>query len=176
MFLYTFFQIRREGCYYVIPVCFGNRGICKLSDFGYYICCLGQWGFSFEPLQKKGSIDYNWSLHHDVNSRLYYGARGLPVGILQVDDLASAIYLFLNKKAVYRLYNVRIWFGYFYKKMAQLVQEIVGHKGKIQWDISKPDGTPGKLLNTCRVNSEGWEYQIELRKGIYKSYKWYLDQ
>jgi len=55
-----------------------------------------------------------------------------------------------------------------------VIAEIVGFEGQIQWDSSKPDGTPRKLLDTSKINSLGWEPQISLRDGIESTYKWYL--
>ncbi|MEI6038409.1 MAG: GDP-L-fucose synthase, partial [Actinomycetes bacterium] len=54
--------------------------------------------------------------------------------------------------------------------------QIVGFEGHIQWDSSKPDGTPRKLLDTTKINSLGWKPSISLRDGIESTYRWYLSQ
>ena len=57
--------------------------------------------------------------------------------------------------------------------LAQLIQDIVGAKGEIQWDSSKPDGTPKRKLDMTRLNGLGWASSISLLDGIQKTYKWY---
>ena len=47
-----------------------------------------------------------------------------------------------------------------------MVADVIGYKGEIKWDSSKPDGTPRKLLNVGLINSLGWKASIDLRKGI----------
>ena len=60
------------------------------------------------------------------------------------------------------------------KDLANLVAEVVGYEGSIEWDISKPDGTPRKLLDISKIQSLGWQPKIELREGIKSTYEWYL--
>ena len=62
------------------------------------------------------------------------------------------------------------------KDLAKLVAEVVGYKGTIKWDTSKPDGTPRKLLNVGLVNSLGWKASIDLRKGLESVYDNYLEE
>jgi len=54
-----------------------------------------------------------------------------------------------------------------------LVAEVVGYRGKIVWDRSRPDGTPQKLLDLSRLNALGWFPKTDLRKGIERTYRWY---
>ena len=55
-------------------------------------------------------------------------------------------------------------------ELAQMVKEVVGFEGQLQFDISKPDGTPRKLLDVSRIHALGWKHQIELRDGISQVY------
>jgi GDP-L-fucose synthase len=55
-----------------------------------------------------------------------------------------------------------------------MIAQIVGFEGQIQWDSSKPDGTPRKLLDTTKINSLGWKPAISLRDGIERTYRWSL--
>jgi GDP-L-fucose synthase len=57
-----------------------------------------------------------------------------------------------------------------------MVAEIVGFEGTIEFDASKPDGTPRKLLDVSRIQSLGWKAKIGLAEGIKSSYDWYLRQ
>jgi GDP-L-fucose synthase len=61
------------------------------------------------------------------------------------------------------------------RELAETIQEIVGHKGSIEWDASKPDGTPRKLLDVSKLKQEGWQAKIELKNGIIKTYDWFLE-
>jgi len=59
------------------------------------------------------------------------------------------------------------------KELAEIIKNIVGFKGEIDWGSSKLDGTPQKLLNVDRLHKLGWENKIELEKGIKRDYHWY---
>ena len=54
-----------------------------------------------------------------------------------------------------------------------LISEIVGFNGKIEYDSTKPDGTPRKLMDVSRLNSLGWKYKTELKEGIIKAYNFF---
>jgi GDP-L-fucose synthase len=55
-----------------------------------------------------------------------------------------------------------------------MIQIITGHTGKICWDITKPDGTPKKLLDVSKIHNIGWKHSIELFEGLQNTYKWFL--
>jgi GDP-L-fucose synthase len=59
------------------------------------------------------------------------------------------------------------------KELAELIKETVGFSGSIEWDSSKPDGTPRKLLDVSRITKLGWKAQISLKDGIASTYEWY---
>lgn len=61
------------------------------------------------------------------------------------------------------------------KDLAEIVKNIVGHKGGINWDTSKPDGTPRRKMDTSRMENLGWKHKIELENGILETYKWFLE-
>ena len=61
------------------------------------------------------------------------------------------------------------------RELAALVAEVVGFEGDVQWDATKPDGTPRKLLDVSRLSALGWQAQIGLRQGISETYAWYLE-
>ncbi len=61
------------------------------------------------------------------------------------------------------------------KELAHLIADIVGFKGEIVFDTSKPDGTPRKLLDVSKIKSLGWKPATELRNGLEKTYRWYLE-
>jgi GDP-L-fucose synthase len=94
---------------------------------------------------------------------------------LFVDDLAQAVIFALENKLSSHLYNVGSGKDVTIKELAETIQNIVGHKGEIRWDSSKPDGTPRKLMDVSKMKSLGWEYSTELDSGIQKTYNWFLD-
>jgi GDP-L-fucose synthase len=62
------------------------------------------------------------------------------------------------------------------KDLAYIIKNIVGYKGKIIFDITKPEGNPRKLLNTSRINNLGFKARISLKNGLAKTYKEFLRQ
>jgi GDP-L-fucose synthase len=59
-------------------------------------------------------------------------------------------------------------------ELADLVREVVGFKGKIEYDASKPDGTPRKLMDVSKLSESGWEAKTSLREGLTRAYQSYL--
>jgi GDP-L-fucose synthase len=93
---------------------------------------------------------------------------------LHVDDVARAVWFTLNNEMQYDLYNVGTGKDITIKELALTIQKITGHKGEIQWDTTKPDGTPRKLMDVSRMKEAGWTYNIELEDGIRSTYEWFL--
>ena len=60
-------------------------------------------------------------------------------------------------------------------ELAELIRELVGYKGGISYDTTKPDGTPRKLLDVSKLRGLGWEAKTPLRKGIEQTYGWFLN-
>ena len=95
---------------------------------------------------------------------------------MYVDDLADAlVHLMLNYSDEIHV-NMGTGKDLAIGELAEIVKEVVGFKGKIVNDLSKPDGTPRKLLDVSRLESTGWKYKTELKEGIEKVYKWYLER
>ena len=94
---------------------------------------------------------------------------------LFVDDLADAVAFVLENKLIDDFYNVGTGNDISIKNLAEKIQNIVGHKGSIFWDTSKPDGTPRKLLDISKMKNLGWESSTDLEEGIKKTYQWFLD-
>ena len=93
---------------------------------------------------------------------------------MYVNDLADAlVHLMLNYSNEIHV-NMGTGKDLSIGELAQIVKEVVGYEGKIVNDLTKPDGTPRKLLDVSRLEATGWKYKTELRDGIEKVYKWYL--
>jgi len=100
---------------------------------------------------------------------------------LFVEDLADAILFLLENVNAEDLYekgvthlNVGTGKDISIDDLAKLIADIVGFKGNIVHDVTKPDGTPRKLLDVSRINYLGWKYKTELRVGISKTYEFFL--
>jgi GDP-L-fucose synthase len=61
------------------------------------------------------------------------------------------------------------------RQLAETVRDVVGFKGELIFDTSKPDGTPRKLLDVSRLNALGWKAGIDLREGIESTYRWFIE-
>ena len=93
---------------------------------------------------------------------------------LYVDDLADLCVFLMNHYSGNETVNAGTGKEISIKDLANLVAEIVGYNGEIRWDISKPNGTPRKLLDVSKANGLGWKYQIELEEGIRFAYEDFL--
>jgi GDP-L-fucose synthase len=85
---------------------------------------------------------------------------------LHVDDLARACLLLLERYDDPMPVNVGVGTDLSIRELAELVASVVGYDGAIEWDTSKPDGTPRKLLDVSRLRSLGWEPSIALPDGV----------
>jgi GDP-L-fucose synthase len=109
------------------------------------------------------------------HSKVTLWGSGSPMReFLHVDDLGQAVLFALEHKLEENLYNVGSGSDLTIKALADIIQRVVGHKGEIQWDNSKPDGTPKKLMDSSKLNVKGWSSTIDLEKGIKMTYDWFL--
>ncbi|WP_139007364.1 GDP-L-fucose synthase family protein [Arthrobacter crystallopoietes] len=92
---------------------------------------------------------------------------------LHVDDMAAACLHLLENYDGPDQVNVGTGIDVTIKELAEIVAETVGFKGTIDWDTSKPDGTPQKLLDVTKLASAGWEANIDLVEGIRNTVLWY---
>jgi len=93
---------------------------------------------------------------------------------LHVDDLAPACLLLLGKYDSPEIINVGCGEDISTRELAELICDIVGFKGELSWDATKPQGTPRKLLDITKLRALGWEPSIPLRDGIARTYEWFL--
>ena len=94
---------------------------------------------------------------------------------LFVDDLADACLFLMENYNDNQFINVGSGTDITIKELAELVAEIVGYKGEIIWDTSKPNGTPKKMVDVSKIKSLGWNYKTELKDGIKLTYKNFCD-
>ena len=92
---------------------------------------------------------------------------------LHVDDLGQAVLFVLENELNEHLYNVGTGLDLTIKDLAELIQSKVGHQGEILWDSTKPDGTPRKLMDNSKIQTQGWKAQIQLSTGVETVYNWF---
>ena len=94
---------------------------------------------------------------------------------LYVDDLANLCVFLMNNYSGSETVNAGTGKELTIKELTELVARIIGYVGRIEWDATKPNGTPRKLLDVSKASSLGWTYKTELEDGIIKSYKDFLE-
>jgi len=117
---------------------------------------------------------------HDAKQR---GDTVLPVWgsgnprreLMHVDDMADACVFVMEQGIGAGLYNVGTGTDVTIRELAETVKRVVGFDGKLEFDPSKPDGTPRKLLNVDRLAGLGWRAKLSLEEGIRSTYAWYLE-
>jgi len=104
---------------------------------------------------------------------------------LYVDDMAEASLFVLeidektyqtNTESMLSHINVGTGIDVTIREMAETMKEVVGFKGEITFDITKPDGAPRKLIDIFRISNMGWKYSVNLKDGLGRVYEWYLDK
>ena len=118
---------------------------------------------------------------HDAKTRgdasvTLWGTGAPKREFLHSDDLGRACLFLLENYDGDVALNVGFGEDISILQLAELIQATVGFQGKIEWDSSKPDGTPRKLLDVNRIRDLGWSPSISLEDGIRTTYKWYLSQ
>jgi GDP-L-fucose synthase len=89
---------------------------------------------------------------------------------LHVRDAARAVVFAIENDLDETLYNVGTGEDLSIRELAELIRQITGHRGKIEWDTDKPDGTPRKLMDISRLHNRGWKHTISLEEGIRDTY------
>jgi len=104
---------------------------------------------------------------------------------LYVDDMAAASLFVLkldektyqdNTKSMLSHINVGTGVDVTIRELAETMKEVVGFKGRLVFDTTKPDGAPRKLIDVSRLSNMGWKYSIDLKDGLSKTYQWYLEK
>jgi GDP-L-fucose synthase len=95
---------------------------------------------------------------------------------LHVDDLAEACFLCMKDYDSSDPINVGTGEDVTTKELSNIISKVVGYPGETEWDSSKPNGTPRKVLDIGKIKSLGWEPKISLKDGIESTYEWYKNQ
>lgn len=115
---------------------------------------------------------------HDAKTRgdasvTLWGSGSPKREFLHSDDLGRACVFLLENYDEDVAINVGVGQDIPIKELAELIKNVVGFEGSIEWDSSKPDGTPRKLLDVSRITALGWEPTISLEDGIKSTYAWF---
>jgi GDP-L-fucose synthase len=122
------------------------------------------------------------ALLRKVHEAKVAGAAEVPVWgsgtprreFLHVADLASACCFLLEHYDSPEIVNVGCGEDVTIRELVETICEVVGFRGALKFDPSKPDGTPRKLLDTAKLRALGWKPRVELRDGIRQTYDWFL--
>ena len=145
-------------------------GISSMSSNEQIIKTLGKYGIHYD-INKSNSKVALWGTGKAMREFLY------------VDDMAFAsIFVLELDKKIYdshtkpSLSHINIGTGVDISifELAQNIKNIVGYKGEISFDATKPDGTARKLIDTSRLSRMGWSFSVSLDEGLKKTYNWYL--
>ena len=168
--------------------------LAKISGLKYCEYLNGQYGtdyISVMPTNLYGPND-NYHLEHShvlpALIRRFHEAKiegkecvacwgdGTPLReFLYVDDLANLCVFLMNNYSGNETVNAGTGKELTIRELTELVAKIVGYTGRIEWDVTKPNGTPRKLLDVSKATALGWTYKTELEDGIRKSYRDFLE-
>jgi GDP-L-fucose synthase len=95
---------------------------------------------------------------------------------LHVSDLAEAVLLLLNNYKENEPVNIGVGQDLSIMELANLIKKVVGFKGEIYWDQTKPNGTPRKLLDISKLKNLGWAPKIDLIQGVTSTYEWFVSE
>lgn len=107
----------------------------------------------------------------DAHKVVLWGTGAPLREFLHVDDLADACFFLMQHFSEAGFVNIGTGTDISIKDLALMIAEIVGYKGGLEYDLSKPDGTPRKLMDVTKLSDLGWEAQLSLKKGIEQVYQ-----
>ena len=118
---------------------------------------------------------FHEAVHSDATAVTCWGTGRPRREFLHVDDMAAACLHLLEHYDDPSPVNLGVGEDQTIADIAQAVADTVGYSGAIEWDTTKPDGTPQKLLDVSRMRELGWSAQIDLPGGLATTYRWFLD-
>lgn len=112
-----------------------------------------------------------------ASSLTLWGSGAPRREFIHADDIASACLALLTSNTDDLSLPVNVGTGYDFsiRELAEHIAQVVGFEGAIEWDTSKPDGAPRKLLDSSRIQSFGWSPTIDFKRGLAETYRWYLE-
>jgi GDP-L-fucose synthase len=110
-------------------------------------------------------------------SRVVVWGSGKPLReFLHVDDLAKGVLFCLDNYDDYEPINCGAGEEFSIREIAEKIQKVVGYKGEISFDSTKPDGAPRKLMHSGKIRELGWKPNINIEEGLSSTYEWFVQQ
>ena len=113
---------------------------------------------------------------NNQNEVIVWGTGKPKREFLYVDDLADACIHLMNNYSNEMHVNVGTGEDIEINKLVNIIKDVIGFEGEITNDLTKPDGTPRKLLDVKLLHQTGWKHKVDLKQGIRIVYRWYLEQ
>jgi GDP-L-fucose synthase len=110
------------------------------------------------------------------NQVILWGTGKPQRELMEVDDFARALTLVINNYDEEETINIGVGIDQTISDIALITKNVVGFRGEIVWDESKPNGTPKKLLDISKLKRLGFEPELNLKEGVAQTYKWFLEQ
>ncbi len=174
---------------HVMPALIRKLYICTLLEANNYADAAKNLGLSSDSKQEiLGAVAKYGISMNDSGVTLSVWGSGTPYReFLHVDDMADACVFVMNNvnfsdvsKGMSEIKNTHINIGtgtdVTIKELVEMISEMIGYKGSIAFDASKPDGTPRKLMSVDKLNSLGWKNRIQLSDGLKRTIDWYVAQ
>lgn len=113
---------------------------------------------------------------NNVPEVVIWGSGNSRREFLYTDDLADAVLWFMKNYEAKEFLNVGTGTDISIKELANITRDVVGYKGKLVFDTTKPDGMPKKLLDVSKLHALGWHHAIPFEDGLKQTYAWFLEQ
>jgi len=149
--------------YGLIPLEFYQNLMQIALFYGYSLSGVGASGRGPFLRAKKSDVVTLWGTGTPMREFLY------------VDDLADALVFIMFEAEILQLLNIGTGVDQTISELAECVRRVVDYPGAIEFDVTKPDGMPRKLLDVSRLKALGWRPQFTLEEGVRAAYKNYLE-
>lgn len=142
-------------------------------------CNIYGYGDNFNPLSSHVVAALLRKVHNaKINSDKTIPMWGTGVArreLMFVDDLADACFYLFNRYTGNEFFNVGTGSDVSIKELVEMIMDVEDYHAELDFDISKPDGMPKKLLDVSKLSDAGWTAKVSLRKGLEKTYRYFLD-
>jgi len=147
-----------------------------LIPHDFYLNLMRIADFHGHCLSGAGALDIDLSMPGNASPIVELWGTGRPMReFLFVDDLAQALLFVMLNYSSTKLLNIGTGVDHTIRELAEIVRRVVDYSGAIDFDASKPDGMPKKLLDVSRLNELGWQPEFTLEEGIRAAYESYLE-
>ncbi len=142
-------------------------------------CNIYGYGDNFSPIRSHVVAALIRKVHeakiHKAKSIPMWGTGSARRELMFVDDLADACFYMFNTYSGNDFFNVGTGTDVSIKELVELIMDVIGYHAELNFDTSKPDGMPQKLLDITKLTEAGWKAKVSLREGLEKTYRYYLD-